>query len=60
MIVAQRKPLEEISKMVANYKKVLIVGCGECVTVCHSGGEKEVAILASELKILRNKEGKFN
>jgi ferredoxin len=53
MIVAERKPFDEIKTMVANYKKVLTVGCGTCVAVCLAGGEKEVGILASELEIAR-------
>ena len=38
-------------------KKILIVGCKGCVTVCNVGGSKEVEILASTLKIARKKEG---
>ena len=49
MIVAKRKPFEEIKEMLKGYKKVLNVGCGTCVSVCLSGGEKEVAILNAEL-----------
>ena len=53
MIVAERKPFEEISTMLKDYKKVLTVGCGTCVAVCLAGGEKEVGVLNSELKIAR-------
>jgi len=53
MIVASRKPIEEIENMIAPYKKLIILGCKECVTVCSAGGEKEVGILASELTISR-------
>lgn len=58
MIVAERKKLQEISEMIKNDDKILILGCGTCVTVCFSGGEKETGILASALRMLRNKEGK--
>ena len=34
MIVAEQKPLEEIKQMIAPYGRVLIVGCGTCMTVC--------------------------
>jgi len=58
MIVAERKPIEEIIGFVKNCKKILIVGCNECVTVCYAGGKKEVGILASALKMAFLKEGK--
>ncbi len=57
MIVAERKPLEEIKSMIGSAKKVLLVGCGTCVSVCMAGGEKEVSILASQLRMLFKKEG---
>ena len=57
MIVASRKSLEEIRNMIKSYKKVILLGCNECVTVCAAGGEREVGVLASELKLSCAKEG---
>ena len=51
MIVASRKPFEEIKKSVTAYKSILVVGCGTCVAVCLAGGKKEVGLLASQLKM---------
>jgi ferredoxin len=51
MIVADKKPIEEIIEDIKNHAKVLILGCNECVTVCEAGGKKEVGILASALRM---------
>ena len=53
MIVAKRKPFDEIMEMLKGYEKVLTVGCGTCVAVCLAGGEKEVAVLNAELDMAR-------
>jgi len=53
MIVAKRKPFEEIKTIIKPFKKVLTVGCGTCVSVCLAGGEKEVAVLNTELDMAR-------
>ncbi|MBW2208096.1 MAG: methylenetetrahydrofolate reductase C-terminal domain-containing protein [Deltaproteobacteria bacterium] len=57
MIIADRKPISEILEMIEDCKKIMLVGCKGCVTVCNVGGTKEVQILASELKIARKKAG---
>jgi len=57
VIVAEQKPLDEIKRMIAGCKRILIVGCGTCTTVCFAGGEKEVGILASELRMARKLDG---
>ncbi|OQY13840.1 MAG: hypothetical protein B6I31_00310 [Desulfobacteraceae bacterium 4572_19] len=51
MIVAEQKPIEEIIKTISGQKKILLLGCNECVTVCEAGGKKEVEVLASALRI---------
>jgi ferredoxin len=58
MIVADKKPIDEIIKEVENYSKILILGCNECVTVCEAGGKKEVGILASALRMYFLNQGK--
>jgi ferredoxin len=57
MIIAERKPFAEIKDAVAPFEKVLIVGCGTCVAVCLAGGEKEVGLLASQLRLARAMNG---
>ena len=57
MIVASPKPIEEVIDTVKDCKKLLILGCNECVTVCEAGGKKEVGILASALRMYFAKQG---
>jgi ferredoxin len=57
MIVAKNKPIEEIIEEVKDFEKLLIAGCNECVTVCESGGKKEVAVLASALRMYFMNQG---
>ena len=57
MIVAEQKPFEEIKAKIEKANKVLVVGCGTCVTVCFAGGEKEVGILASSLRMTTKIDG---
>src|SRR5665648_341219 len=58
MITAERKPLDEILELVGDKKKVLVAGCDTCVAICLSGGEKEAEILASELRIMAEQDGR--
>jgi len=58
MIVADKKPIEEIIKDIKDHEKVLVLGCNECVTVCEAGGKKEVGILASALRMYFLNQGK--
>ncbi len=51
MIVADRKPVPEIRDQIKDHKKVLFLGCGTCVTVCLAGGEREIGILGSSVRM---------
>ena len=57
MITAERKPMEEIIECIKPYKRILLAGCNECVTVCSAGGRKEVGILSSALQMAFMKSG---
>jgi hypothetical protein len=58
MIIAERKPLDEILQMLGNEQKLLLLGCNTCTTICFAGGEKEVGILAAQLRLKATKEGR--
>jgi len=47
MIVAKRKSIPELVDILKAHKKILVLGCGTCVTVCLAGGEREVSIIAA-------------
>lgn len=51
MIVAEQKPIQEIIENTFQFKKILVLGCNSCVAECAAGGEKEVAELASLLRM---------
>jgi ferredoxin len=57
MIVAEQKPLDEIKSLVGEADKVLVVGCGTCVTVCFAGGAREAAIVAASLRMATKLDG---
>jgi ferredoxin len=56
MIVAERKPIQEILSMISGLRKILILGCKGCVTVCSAGSEREVTILATIIRMGRKKK----
>ncbi len=58
MIIAERKPVDEILGMVKNAERILVLGCRGCVTVCSAGGEREVEILASLIRLGMKKQGR--
>jgi ferredoxin len=57
MIVAQRKNIPDLLAIVKNHKKLLVLGCGTCVTVCLAGGQREVSIIASALRMSAKLKG---
>ncbi|MGA2407214.1 MAG: methylenetetrahydrofolate reductase C-terminal domain-containing protein [Bacteroidales bacterium] len=57
MIVAKRKTIPELKDIINGHENILVLGCGTCVTVCLAGGEREVAIISSALRIAFKKTG---
>lgn len=58
MITAERKPMDEIISYIEPYRRIILVGCNECVTVCSAGGRKEVGILSSALQMAFMQKGR--
>lgn len=58
MIVAELKPIETILSYLGNRERILLAGCNGCVTVCNSGGKKEVDLLAGVLRLAGKKRGR--
>ena len=58
MITGEQKPIKEILKIIEPYKNLLILGCGTCVKTCFAGGEDEVAVLASAIRLVFKNTGK--
>ena len=60
MIVAEPKSLEQIRRMLTPYERVLIAGCGTCMTVCNAGGEREVSFLHNALRLAQARSSNEN
>ncbi|MFH0935855.1 MAG: methylenetetrahydrofolate reductase C-terminal domain-containing protein [Candidatus Omnitrophota bacterium] len=54
MIITEKKGFEEILESLKGYKKIFLVGCGECAATAKTGGEPELAAMKAELE----KQGK--
>lgn len=53
MIITKQKNLENILESLKGHKRVFLVGCGSCATLCKTGGEEEIL----EVKGILEKEG---
>ncbi len=49
MIATKQKPFDEILDSLKGEKRIFIVGCGDCATICHTGGEEEVWAMEERL-----------
>jgi ferredoxin len=58
MIVADRKPLNEIIEALEDANRILVAGCGTCVAVCLAGGAKESELLAVEIRMALKLQGR--
>jgi ferredoxin len=54
MIITKQKPIEKLLENLKDAKNIFLVGCGDCSTTCHTGGEPEIL----KMKEILQKEGK--
>jgi ferredoxin len=48
--ITEPKPLEEVIQSLGKAKKVYLIGCGTCATICHTGGKSEVLEMKEKLE----------
>jgi ferredoxin len=48
--ITNQKPFEEIIDSLGKAKKVYLIGCGTCATICHTGGKTEVVEMKEKLE----------
>lgn len=47
--ITQPKAVEEIDRLLAGLGRIFILGCGTCVTLTNTGGQKQVSDMATRL-----------
>jgi hypothetical protein len=57
MITLEQKKLEEIEKMTKGYNRLLVLGCETCAAMSFAGGQRQVAELASAIRVARKTSG---
>ncbi len=55
MIIGTLKPFPELLDMIAPFRRILALGCGTCVTICHAGGDRQIEEILEMLRISRGK-----
>jgi hypothetical protein len=50
MIISEAKPFQEVIDSLKNYQKIFLFGCGDCATLCKSGGEEELKAMKEKLE----------
>jgi ferredoxin len=56
MIGTEPKPFEEVAAALEGLDALVVIGCGGCAAVCHTGGEPEVAGMRTKLERLGKKK----
>jgi len=57
MITLEQKKVEEVVKMTNGYSRLLVLGCETCAAMSFAGGERQVAEVASAIRVARKTSG---
>ena len=57
MITLEQKKFQEIEKMTKGYNPLLVLGCETCAAMSFAGGQRQVAELASAIRVARKTTG---
>ncbi len=58
MVVLEQKRFEEIEEMTKGYNRLLVLGCETCAAISFAGGQRQVAEIASAIRIARKRSGR--
>jgi ferredoxin len=58
MIIAERKPLNEVLGMLEGAQDIVVLGCRSCTAICLAGGEREAKEVSEALSLHSELEGK--
>ncbi len=53
MIITKQKNFDELLKILGN-GPVFLIGCSECATLCHTGGEDEILTMKEALEKMKD------
>ncbi|MBW2174009.1 MAG: hypothetical protein JRF64_05085 [Deltaproteobacteria bacterium] len=59
MIIVERKSLEALEEMTKDCGRLLVLGCETCSAMCLAGGRRQVAELASAIRMARKMSQKI-
>ena len=57
MITLEQKKFQEIEKMTTGYNRLLVLGCETCAAMSFAGGQRQVAEIASAIRMARKTSG---
>ena len=58
MIIAEQKGMDEILQSIESYDRIVVAGCGTCVSVSMAGGEKETLKIAGLIRLAAKSNGR--